>query len=75
MPAGGFTGVGRIDIEDWRKVARNSMLEEDRVLAMLTDMGRALPDHISGAREQATALDLWIGRTNVCEPLEAPVVP
>lgn len=55
MKIGNHYNVGRIDIEDWRTVSRNSVLEEDRALAMFTDMGRALPDHISGAREQVTA--------------------
>jgi serine/threonine-protein kinase HipA len=54
MKIGDHDDIGRIGIEDWRKVARTSALEEDRILAMLTDMGRALPDHISGEHEQAT---------------------
>jgi hypothetical protein len=42
-----------VGIADWRKVARDCMIEEERVLTRLTDMAKALPDEISAAREQA----------------------
>jgi hypothetical protein len=38
---------------DWRKLARDCTIEEERVLNLLTGMAKALPDEISVAREQA----------------------
>lgn len=38
---------------DWRAVARSCALEEERVIGMVTDMARALPDCVSAAHAQA----------------------
>lgn len=55
MKIGDQYDVGRIGVSDWRKLARACAVEEERVLAMLGEMARALPDHVSDAREQAIA--------------------
>jgi serine/threonine-protein kinase HipA len=38
---------------DWRTLARNCALDEERIIGMLTDMARALPDVVSAAHSQA----------------------
>ena len=38
---------------DWRTLARSCALDEAQIIAMLTDMARALPDVISAAHAQA----------------------
>jgi len=53
MKIGDHYDISRVGIPDWRKLARTCTVEEERVLSMLTDMGKALPDAISAAREQA----------------------
>ncbi len=53
MKIGDHYDIGRVRIADWRKLARACAVEEDRVIDMLADIARALPDHISGARDQA----------------------
>ncbi|HWS67876.1 MAG TPA: type II toxin-antitoxin system HipA family toxin [Steroidobacteraceae bacterium] len=53
MKIGDYYDISRVGIADWRKLARTCTIEEERVLSMLTDMGKALPDAISAAREQA----------------------
>ncbi len=55
MKIGDQYDIARVGLADWRKLARACAVEEDRVLALLTDVARALPDHISAAREQAIA--------------------
>lgn len=53
MKIGDHYDIWRVGIADWRKLARTCRIEEERVLNMLTDMAKALPDAISAAREQA----------------------
>jgi serine/threonine-protein kinase HipA len=53
MKIGDHYDVARVSIADWRKLARMCSVPEDRVLAMLTDMARELPDQISAARDQS----------------------
>jgi serine/threonine-protein kinase HipA len=53
MKIGDSHDIGRIGIADWRKLARDCTIEEERVLNLLTGMAKALPDEISAAREQA----------------------
>ncbi len=53
MKIGDHYDIWRVGIADWRKLARTCAIEEERVLRMLTDMAKALPDAISAAREQA----------------------
>jgi serine/threonine-protein kinase HipA len=53
MKIGDHYDIWRIGIADWRKLARACTIAEERVLTMLTDMAKALPDEISAAREQA----------------------
>ena len=47
--------IAEAELADWRKLARACSVEEDRVLTLLTEMARSLPDHISAARAQAVA--------------------
>jgi serine/threonine-protein kinase HipA len=53
MKIGDHYDIGRVGIADWRKLARACTIEEERALAMLTNMAKALPDEISAARNQA----------------------
>jgi serine/threonine-protein kinase HipA len=53
MKIGDYYDIWRVGIADWQKLARTCRIEEERVLSMLTDMAKALPDAISAAREQA----------------------
>lgn len=55
MKIGEHYDIALIDAADWRKLARACSLEEDHVLALIEDMARGLPDHISAARAQAIA--------------------
>jgi len=53
MKIGDCHEIRRVGIADWRKLAHDCTIEEERVLDLLTDMAKALPDGISAAREQA----------------------
>lgn len=53
MKIGDHYEIARIALSDWRKLAHACTIEEEHVMTMLTQMGRALPDHISAASEQA----------------------
>lgn len=53
MKIGDHYDIWQVGIADWRKLARTCTIEEERVLGMLADMAKALPDAISAAREQA----------------------
>ena len=53
MKIGDYHDIRRVGIADWRKLARDCAIEEERVLDLLTHMAKALPDEISAAREQA----------------------
>jgi len=53
MKIGNSYDIGRVGMDDWRKLARDCAVEEERVLTLLTGMAKALPDEISAAREQA----------------------
>jgi serine/threonine-protein kinase HipA len=55
MKIGDHYDIRRVGIADWHKLARACTIDEERVLGMLTDMAKALPDEISAAREQALA--------------------
>jgi serine/threonine-protein kinase HipA len=55
MKIGEHHDIARVSIADWRKLARACVVREDRVLGMLADMARELPDHISAARDRAIA--------------------
>jgi serine/threonine-protein kinase HipA len=55
MKIGEYYDIWRVGLDDWRKVARASLVEEDRVLSMLLNMIDALPDAISAARARASA--------------------
>jgi serine/threonine-protein kinase HipA len=66
MKIGDHYDIAGIDAADWRKLARACALEEERLLTMVTEVARALPDHISGARQQAIAEGL---SKSIIEPL------
>lgn len=55
MKIGDHYETSRINVADWRKLAHNCGLEEERILGMIRDLGGALPDHISAARRQAVS--------------------
>lgn len=71
MKIGDHYDIARIGVADWRKLARTCAIDEDIVLTMLIDMARALPDHISAARDHA----LFEGLSkNVITPLGQQLV-
>jgi serine/threonine-protein kinase HipA len=53
MKIGDHYDLRRVGLADWRKLARACAIEEERVLTLLTDMAKALPDEITAARDQA----------------------
>jgi serine/threonine-protein kinase HipA len=53
MKIGDHYDFRRVGLADWRKLARACAIEEERVLTLLTDMAKALPDEITAARDQA----------------------
>jgi serine/threonine-protein kinase HipA len=71
MKIGDHYDIARIGAEDWQKLARACALEEERVLAMVMEVGRALPDHISGARKQAITDGL---SKSIIEPLAQQLI-
>jgi serine/threonine-protein kinase HipA len=71
MKIGDHHDFRRVGIADWRKLARACAIEEERVVALLTDMARALPDEISAARDQALTDGLSEGSV---EPLAQQLI-
>lgn len=55
MKIGEHYDVARIDVADWRSLAQNCAVDEERMLAMLIELARAMPDHVAAARDQALA--------------------
>jgi serine/threonine-protein kinase HipA len=55
MRIGEHYDIAEVSAEDWRSIAHDSNFEEDALLTMVTEMGRALPDEISAACDQAIA--------------------
>jgi serine/threonine-protein kinase HipA len=55
MRIGAHYDIPRIDVEDWRALARDCALDEGHVITKLDEMARALPDAISATRAQARA--------------------
>jgi serine/threonine-protein kinase HipA len=53
MKIGEHHAVAQIGLEDWRTLAKDCKLDEEQVVGWLSEMGEALPDHVSAAREQA----------------------
>ena len=53
MKVGEHYDIARIDMADWRRLAQRCVIEEKRVINMITEMARALPDHVADARKQA----------------------
>lgn len=53
MKLGNHYEIARVGLADWRKLAKDCAIDEDRVVKMLIDTASALPDHISEARDQA----------------------
>ena len=53
MKIGDHYDIARVTPDDWRTVARSCALDEDRIIGMLTEMARALPDAVSAAHAQA----------------------
>lgn len=53
MKIGDHYDIARVDLADWHSVAKSRNVPEDDVSTWLSDMIRALPDHISAAGNQA----------------------
>jgi serine/threonine-protein kinase HipA len=53
MKIGEHYDIARVSLEDWQKTARACAVEEERIIAMITEMAKAIPDEISAARDQA----------------------
>jgi serine/threonine-protein kinase HipA len=66
MKIGEHHDISRIGLPDWRKLARACVVDEESVIAMITEMAKALPDEISAARGQALLNGL---SENVISPL------
>ena len=71
MKIGDHYDVARIGAGDWQKLARACALEEERLLTMVTDVARALPDHIASARQQAITDGL---SKSIIEPLAQQLI-
>jgi len=61
MKIGDHHDIARVGGADWRNVAQVCAVEEERLMAMLEQMARALPDHVSAARKPAVAEGLSDG--------------
>jgi serine/threonine-protein kinase HipA len=55
MRIGEHYDIDRVTLADWRGLAQACKVEEARVVGMLAEMGKTLPDAISAARAQALA--------------------
>lgn len=55
MKIGEHYDIAQIDIADWRRLAQRCAIEEERVIALVTQMVLAMPDHVAAARKQALA--------------------
>lgn len=53
MKIGEHYDIARVGLEDWQKIARDCAVEEEGVIAMISEMAKAIPDEISAARDQA----------------------
>lgn len=53
MKIGEHYEIARVGSADWRNLAHACAIDEGRVISMLTEMARALPDEISAALAQA----------------------
>ena len=53
MKMGEHYDIARVGLEDWQKIARACAVEEEGVIAMISEMAKAIPDEISAARDQA----------------------
>lgn len=53
MKIGEHYEIARVGLSDWQNLARSCAIDEERVISMLTEMAKALPDEISAARAQA----------------------
>lgn len=53
MKVGEHYDIARVSVADWRKLATRCDVPDEYVLDRLAAMARALPDHISAARDQA----------------------
>jgi serine/threonine-protein kinase HipA len=53
MKIGEHYEIPLVRLSDWQSVARACAVEEEAVVAMVTEMAKALPDVIAGARAQA----------------------
>jgi serine/threonine-protein kinase HipA len=53
MKIGDHYDISLVTSTDWRALARSCALDEERVIGLLTDMARALPDVVSAAQAQA----------------------
>lgn len=58
MKVGRHYDIPRIQIADWRAMAKSCRLDEDHVVSTLKQLAFALPDHVAAARDQAIAQKL-----------------
>jgi serine/threonine-protein kinase HipA len=52
MKIGERYDIPRINLADWRHLARSCRIDEGRMISRLKDLGRSLPDHIADAGKQ-----------------------
>jgi serine/threonine-protein kinase HipA len=53
MKIGDHYDIALVTSTDWRTLARSCAFDEERIIALLTDMARTLPDVVSAAHAQA----------------------
>jgi serine/threonine-protein kinase HipA len=53
MKIGDHYDIGRVGLEDWRRVAQTCALDEERVIGWVAGMAKALPDETATARDEA----------------------
>jgi serine/threonine-protein kinase HipA len=61
MKIGDHYDIALVGLSDWRSIARQCAVEDERLIGMIIDMARALPDEISAASAQALAEGLSAG--------------
>jgi len=71
MKIGEHYDIARVGLADWRDLAHACRVDEEGVIAMLTEMAKALPDEISSARAQALADGL---SENIIAPLAQKLI-
>jgi hypothetical protein len=71
LKIGAHYDIRRVGLEDWHRVAQTCALEAEQVVGWVTEMGKALPDEIGAARDQALKDGL---ARSIIVPLSQPLI-